>query len=289
MLPIPSVLSALVKTSVKINGLVIPGRQIAKNLQRFCRPVCFYNEGTNYELSWAGSSFLFKHRSHNLAAFTRHQLGTRPPNECCIIIDRSEGGRVAVTPSEATNIIYGADLGFAEDIQFVEYKSNTGRDLAGLFADIALEGLPDLRVVPKEQLVVIFAIGYPSDFTKYNFDFDDDFVPHNLEVIHGLSRLILSNDWAVTEGMQFHLRLRQHEKYPETLENLDGFSGSPAFFCFMDPRFGMRLGFAGVVRLGGNGIVHLYEAAQMKRLLDLGWPKAGASVPKTAEEDGSVI
>ena len=39
MITIPSPLRALMKTSVEINGLVVPGRQASVSLQRYCRPV----------------------------------------------------------------------------------------------------------------------------------------------------------------------------------------------------------------------------------------------------------
>jgi hypothetical protein len=279
---IPSPLTALMRTSVKINGVLVPGRQAVTSLQRFCRPVCFFNEGSPYEVSTVGSCFLFKYRSRCLAFFTRHQLvnahDARQAGEFCIIVDDSDsGGKIAITPSEAASISYGGNIEyrFAEDVQFVAYEeSRSNRNLSGYFVDIDFDALLDLRSVPKGQLVAMFSIGYPSAWASYDFELDEEALPQNMQVTHRFGKLIFANDWA--EGMEFHLTLRQHEKYPETITDFDGFSGSPVFFFYKEPDLQVQLGFAGMIRLGGNGIVHVYEATHMRKILDHGFPKTGA-------------
>jgi hypothetical protein len=259
-----------------------PRQASLASLQRFCRPVCFFNAESHYQISAVGSCFLFKYRSRCMAFFTRHQLvnvhDARPAGEFCIIVDdKDTGGKVAVTPNEAASINYGnVEYRFAEDVQFVLYeKSRNGRNLSRYFVDIDLEALPDLRAVRQDKLVAIFSIGYPSASTSYDFELDDDGVPQDMGVTHRFCKLILANDWA--EGMEFHLTLRQHENYPETIADLDGFSGSPVFFFYKDPGLQVHLGFAGMIRLGGNGVVHIYEAAHMKKILDHGFPRAATA------------
>jgi hypothetical protein len=75
--------------------------------------------------------------------------------------------------------------------------------------------------------VAVFTIGYPSQFNSYDIDFDDEFVPHEVRITHRYSKLILSKDW--TEGMELHLTLRQYEKYPEIIDQLDGFTAVRLF------------------------------------------------------------
>lgn len=258
--------------------MLVPGRDASKSLQRFCRPVCFFNVGSDYEISSVGSCFLFKYRSRCLAFCTKHQLinahDKRTAGEFCIILDDKEsGGKVAVTPNEAMSIRYGdSEYRFAEDVQFIVYEKNrNGRNLSNCFVDIGLETLPDLRAVSKDDLIAVFSIGYPSAGTIYDFDMDNEAVPRNMKVVHGFSKLILENDWQ--EGMEYHLTLRQHERYPEKIAHLDGFSGGPVFFFYKDHSLQVQMGFAGMVRLGGNGIVHIYEADHMKKILDLGFPR----------------
>jgi len=221
-------------------------------------------------LSSAGSCLLFKYRRHCMASFARHQLGkgdvARSAREFCIIVGDGTDGKVALTPDAVASPQYPPGYGFAEDIQFIEYESRPNhRDLSHHFVDLDFESLPCLRSVSKDQLVAVFTIGYPSHFNSYDIDFDDEFQPHEVRIAHRYSKLILSNDW--TEGMELHLTLRQYEKYPEIIDQLDGFSGSPAFFFYKEASGQVSLGFAGMVRLGGNGVVHVYEAAQIKRLL----------------------
>jgi len=277
-MPLPSVMTALMKTSVWINGLLIPGRSAAKVLQRYCRPVCFFNEGSEYELSSAGSCLLFRYRRRCMAFFAKHQLGkenaAREAREFCIIVDDGGDGKIALTPNAVASPRYHLpEHGFGEDVQFVEYETQRGsRDLAPHFLDLDLDSRPDLRSVAKDQLMAVFTIGYPTGFISYDIAFDEEFLPQDVSVTHRFSKLILSNDW--TEGMELHLTLRQHEKYPETIKDLDGFSGSPVFFFYKEEDHQVQLGFAGMVRLGGNGVVHLYEAAQIKRLLDHLFPRS---------------
>jgi hypothetical protein len=66
------------KTSVSINGLLLSGRQASTSLQRYCRPVCYFNAGSPYEISAVGSCFLFKYWSRCVAFFTKHQLSKIP-------------------------------------------------------------------------------------------------------------------------------------------------------------------------------------------------------------------
>jgi hypothetical protein len=119
----PSILSALMKTSIKINGVLIPGRKATNSLQRFCRPVCFFNEGSDYELSSAGSCLLFKYRRHCMAFFARHQLGkgdaARLAREFCIIVEGGPDGKIALTPDAVASPQHPPGYGFAEDIQFI--------------------------------------------------------------------------------------------------------------------------------------------------------------------------
>ena len=80
---LPSPLSALIKTSVLINGVWVQGRQAATSLQRFCRPVCFFNEGSDYEVSTAGSCFLFRYRGSGSAKPSANtQWRSRFVNSC---------------------------------------------------------------------------------------------------------------------------------------------------------------------------------------------------------------
>jgi hypothetical protein len=51
------------------------------------------------------------------------------------------------------------------------------------------------------------------------------------------------------------------------------------FFFYKEADLQVHLGFAGMVRLGTNGIVHIYEAAQIKLLLDGLFPATTQSKP----------
>ena len=131
MLPVFSSIRAKAQMSVTMNGLLVGLDRCAENLQRFCRPVAFYNDGYAHELSLAGSSFLFRHRGRHLLLCCRHQMTNheRQPNELVIIVETGKGGHVALTPNEVSQAITELPPHQLAELQrfFQEYKAFEGK------------------------------------------------------------------------------------------------------------------------------------------------------------------
>jgi hypothetical protein len=100
--------AARAKTSVLMNGLLVPINRCPDNLSRFCRPVLFHNTDPYLDLSIMGSSFLVRHKGRNLVLCSRHQLGSgsdaRAPDDIVIAITEPDGTGIALTSNEATQV-----------------------------------------------------------------------------------------------------------------------------------------------------------------------------------------
>jgi hypothetical protein len=163
---VPSFLRAAVKLSVWMNGLLVPFNRTLVNLQRFCRPVMFHNDDPIFDLSSSGSSLLFRHTGRNLMVCTRHQLVNqgRDPADVLLIIDEPDGSKVALTPDQASRAIVPLpELASLEDIVLAEYASErSGRNIKPQFLQLDLDSTADLRHVRPEEVLLIFAVGYPT-------------------------------------------------------------------------------------------------------------------------------
>ena len=271
-LPIPSFIAAAMNTTVQINGLRVPFNSCVTNLQRFCRPVAFHNDDPLYEASCAGSSFLLQYRKRNVLLCAEHQLGTgehkRKPNDIMIIIEDDTGGKVGLTPNGVTEIAFHHDdTKTLNDVILVEYASDrNGRDISRHFFQLSND-TPDLRAVSPERIILIFAIGYPSQFSSFETQFDADFEATSLEITTRWCKLYLELAEQTSWDVPFHLPLRLHTKFDATIGDPDGFSGSPVFFIYQDDGGQTHLGFAGMItHANKEGRFMIYEGG---RLMDL--------------------
>lgn len=279
-LPIPSFLTAAMKLSLPINGVFVPFKQSVTNLQRFCRPVMFHNQDPVFDLSCSGSSFLFRHRAHNLLLCTRHQLVNqgRDPQDVALIVDEMDGRKVALSPNGATRIIYHqpaqANL---SDIFLAEYASErNGRNIDSQFLRFDLDAVQDLRTVAADKIVLIFAIGYPTRFSSFETKLDqDDGSATGLDVISRWTKLYLEPTVPSAFDHELRLPLQIHRDFQADIGDPDGFSGSPVFFVYQDDTRQAHLGFAGMITHANKlGRFLVYETANIRTAVDRG---AGAA------------
>src|ERR1700690_3523467 len=98
-----SIQTAIEKTSVEMNGVFVRFNRVLDNNVRFCKLLAFYNPGSEYELSFAGTCFLARQQQKLVLVTTRRQLGkagnAREPNEACILVEK-DGQRLALTCSQ---------------------------------------------------------------------------------------------------------------------------------------------------------------------------------------------
>jgi hypothetical protein len=61
-----------------------------------------------------------------------------------------------------------------------------------------------------------------------------------------------------------HMAFRVKEKV-QKLRDFDGYSGAPVYFYYNDDGGQAHLGWVGIIRLGGNGLLHVHLADVIKR------------------------
>lgn len=271
--PIPSFLTARMKTSVLMNGVFVPFSKSFDNVQRFCRPLAAHNEGSDYDISLYGSAFLFRVRDMNLMICSKHQVvnSGRDPSELMIILGEGDNA-VGMTPSSVGHVsVLGPDFHDAGDIFLAEFKSGpNGRDVTGSFFRIDLDATADLRVVEPESVTLIFSVGYPSRLVDIEPSYTDDYDLTDVTIFSRWAKIYLQQVSRLPSDIPGLVPLELHESYKVDLGDPDGFSGSPVFFIYQSKDQVSNLGFAGMItyasKLGRFNMVdasHIREAVSM--------------------------
>lgn len=263
---------AQAQLSLEVNGVWVMAKNVAEALQRFCRPVSFYNDDAHFDLSFAGSSLMLRDKGRNLLLCCRHQLTNagREPQEIVTILEDAGAKRVGLSPDEVTQILPAeeSDRAFddATDILMAEYRAKpAGRDPSPHFLSLDLEHTPDLRAVPPGSVDVMFAIGYPSADESYEPSHDDEYNVVGADIVSRWVKLYLAQvprtDWDA-RGLT---PLGPAQDNVHVLDEPDGISGSPVFFLYDFRARSPKLGFAGmVVRANREGRVNMLEAAHIR-------------------------
>lgn len=262
-------LEAKQQASVQINGLWVPIDSAKFSLERFSRPLWFHNTGTAFEVSVSGTCALMRRRGENFLIATRHQLGkgndARPETEACIALydDPKSAKPTLLTPSGSVKISYhepGAE--FLEDLLILTFEREK-QNLDKLNAQfLQIDAVPCLDEVDPARIIQFSTVAFPSIGNRPQLNAEG--LGYE-EFRTGFSRLALEPSEDLT--MDHHLAFRVKEATPKA-RDFDGFSGSPVYFLFAGEGGQAQLGWAGIVRLGGNGILHVYLASEIRRQID---------------------
>lgn len=272
---IPSFFTAAMKTTVEMNGVYVRFHRCIENLQRFCRPVMLHNDDPLYGASYAGSCFLLRYKSRNVLLCTEHQLGSqgskRTPNEIMIIVEDDRGAKVGVSPDGAARIRFpDASTANLEDVVLIEYLSyRAGQDIQRHFYRLDSSAFVDLGTVKPAQVLVIFAVGYPSRFSSFETEFDTDYQAEGLDIRLGWSKLYLEQTTPQARDVPLRLPLQARSDAGTNIGDPDGFSGAPVFVVYQDAQLQAHLGYAGMITHGSrDGRFMVYDAGRIRPLLD---------------------
>lgn len=281
MARVPPLLHAKGKASVQINGLFVAIDDAKFSLERFSRPLIFYNEGSAYSVSVAGSCMLARCRGENLLIATRHQLGKggekRAETEVCIALydDVASSKPTLLTPSGGMTATF-PDPGakFLEDILVLTFeRGDKTAQLSTHF--LRLDDTKTLGEVEPRRIFGYLTIACPTSgsepiLTPDSMSFE--------EFKTGFVRLALEPADAPTED--HHMAFRVREKVRKS-RDFDGYSGAPVYFYYTDDNGQAHLGWAGIIRAGGNGLLHVHLADEIKRnyLSASTRPDAGTPTP----------
>ena len=263
---LPTRLIASMKTTVMLNGLMIPFNQAVHSLSRFCRPLAFHNDSPDFELSMVGSAIGLRVLGMNVLISSRHQLGkghaTRDPGEVVVVID-DQGRSLAVTGDEAIRVRAGPAGDLKEQDLFILRFNDAreGRDMRSFFCRLGSDQFKDARDLPDGSKVLAYAaIGFPTAHQDYGIAWDEE----EMEVKpgHVRSRWVRIYLDAVEatgfdeEGLSpFQIDAEQIE----AIGDPDGLSGSPILMLYQDASLQAHFAIAGVIVLASKaGRVNAY-------------------------------
>lgn len=241
------------KLSIEINGVYLPFGQIIESWRRHCFPLLHYiNSDQGFDLGYAGSSFLFKHKGQLLQIFSNHQLknlGIAPED---VLIFRDElpkekalGPGQIITPSVTEQI--HANL---NDIKIVRYGSEQNTDaLEARFFKNDLTTMQNLETVVPESIVLIFTVGFPHSNGRVNCPYDEELEAfEHVHIISASTKLYLQTTKGITLDPDNRIPLEIHDDFEVPKRYcFNGFSGAPVFFIYQDEHKTAHLGFAGMI------------------------------------------
>ena len=92
----PLVLSSMIETSVSLNGLFIPGRNLEKYLTAFCTLLIVWTRDPILKIQLLGSGTPIKFRDRYLVVCSAHQLDNIDPKDVGLLYS---DGSLAITSS----------------------------------------------------------------------------------------------------------------------------------------------------------------------------------------------
>lgn len=256
MVRLPTLLESRQDTSVFINGLYVPIDQVKYSLERFSRPLFFYNAGSSYEVSVAGSCFLARLAGENFLIATRHQLeagGARreEPEVCIALYDSHVGDKPTLLTPNGGVIVDESDR-FQDDILMLTFVREEAR-LAQLSAHfLQIDRVASLGDVDPRRIIQFSTIAWPSVGNRPRLK--PDGMGYE-EFRTGFVRLALELHDVPTPDGHVAFRVKEAE---QKIRDFDGYSGAPVYFLYQDANDQVQLGWVGIIRLGGNGILHVY-------------------------------
>lgn len=272
---IPSILSVRMKMSVKLNGVIISVHECIESLQRFCRPVIFFNIDEEFETSLAGSSFQVWTRNGGYKICTNHQLENhfRNPQEIILIVNGEDGRKKGLTPNGSGRINPITDeTKNLDDLLIAYYQPDRpGLDMATNFLRMDLDNTPHLGEIEDAEIFLIFAIGYPTKSSDYEAAYDEAGNLLNVEVVSRWSKVFLERASRSTWDTENRIPLSLHHSYQSDIGDYDGYSGAPVFFLFKDGTSQLHLGFAGLLTHGNQRRRRfaMYDAKYVRQAVQL--------------------
>jgi hypothetical protein len=254
------------RASVRVNGVYVPINSVKYALERFSRPLLFHNADTPFQVSGAGSCFLARAAGENLLIATRHQLGNpaRDETDVCITLydDPASSKATLLTPSGGIHVSYGDPAAkFLEDLLILSFVRHHEKleQLATNF--LRIDAMSTLADVDQDRIFYWMTIAWPTNGKTVVLSPDEMSCE---EFRNGFVRLALEpHD---VPSLEKHIAFRVREREPK-IRDFDGYSGAPVFFLYLDDARETQVGWAGIIRLGGNGILHAYAAADIRTSL----------------------
>lgn len=257
---------ARAKLAVPINGFLHSITDVPSAIRRFCTPAFFHHDNSDFDLSALGTAFLFRYRGRNFGVCTAHQLDKSVNQEDFTVL--VDGGKKGISPNRISKVrMDNAHHANLEDLFIAEYDNiRDGRDVRGMFLSIDL-GV-NLQSVPQDQVLVAFAIGYPTFAREADMVFDDDGIMTSWSPLSKWVKLYLKVDKPALLDTENRIPMIQDDRADQQTIEPDGMSGSPVFFIGKTPDNDAYFGFAGMITTARDRRYMVYDGAILKSVID---------------------
>jgi hypothetical protein len=272
---LPSRVAAHLKTSVTLNGLAIPFTQAVGSLARFCRPIALFNEGSDFELSMAGSAVAVRVLGQNVLVSSLHQLGKgaseRDPGDAVMIID-TEAGQRAITGNEASRLRLGpAGQLSVQDVFILRFDDRRDdRDLRPWFCRLDIDQFKSPVDLPAgSKILAYIAIGFPSAHQVYGFEWDEEtssVTPGDIR--SRWVRVFLEETERTAWDKDGLLPFQIDAEQTGAIGDLDGLSGSPILMLYQEADLQAHFAIAGMILWGNSlGRINAYPGGLLQGAL----------------------
>ncbi len=248
-----TMIDELTGLSVRLNGLVVPGRSIERTLAAYSFNLVVHNNHDTYKVSLVGSATAVHFNGRYILLCSNHQLRGVDPQQVAMLKDDggilvTSGGYAAYQARPDTDANDIAAFDFTEPVA-------AHPDLKRRFFE--LKDLPPDTLVT--NVMAMLLTGYPSAGQTYDLE-----VKNHL----GLARL---NVACVPDGQpKDDALIRVRASVPLSVDP-DGMSGGSAFVIQLEGN-DLRAYFAGIILQGSRELFHVLKAGYVVGFLRSVYP-----------------
>ncbi|MBB1251655.1 hypothetical protein [Rhizobium sp. G21] len=160
-----------------------------------------------------------------------------------------------------------ADHANLQDLLIVEYEDiRNGRDVRGMFLSMDL-GV-NLHSVPHDEVLAVFAIGYPTFAREADITYDEDGIIKSWSPLSRWVKLYLKVDRPALLDTENRIPMIQDDRADQQTIDPDGMSGSPVFFIGKTPEHDAYFGFAGMITSARDRRYMVYDGNILKSIID---------------------
>ncbi len=252
----------LAHMSVDIGGLYLPALDSLDYSVKFCAPLLFQNESSDYPISVGGSCFLFRFRGRFFQIATQHQITNS--------IRDAKDVRVAL-PETLETLMLSPSKSFVRN---TSTKSDPTTDFRIWEYDVSLDARfsQSFMRLNQEDFLAIPPGGSINELIYYTVAF-----PSNAQVLElddaELRSVRMRTNWAkvqvgphpdALEIIEGRVYMRCADRLSEMGLSPDGFSGAPVFAVYQTADLQCHFGFCGLITHGHeDGRLAVFPAPEL--------------------------
>jgi len=258
----PTILQIQAYSHIKFGSVFVSGSSLSHLLAENSAPLFLVHLDNRHQITTRGSATLVQFGSRYWALSARHQVEQKEVKDVGLFAEHSDHfitseGCISID-AEA-----GAEVSDLYDVRAFEFTSAVQSGV--LKADSFTNILDQCFLEDGDEVTMGMIYGFRSLDQSMEWDEDSDLGPR-MARIHSTKREVLCD----YEGNSNETSMARFKCKDETMLDMDGLSGSPAFVVtFLKNSLQYEVKFAGIVLRGSAGILHVLKHTVIRRLLSM--------------------